>query len=198
MLKNRILGIIFITISIILPIYHNYHSKQKIVINQEKVSAYIDETTSDSIPQTTSVTIKKVIPNEYIAVLSIPTINLKRGLVNPTSYANNVKYNIEIIEGSSLPDQINTNLVLAAHNGNSEVSFFKDLDKLALNSLIEIYYNGTKYIYELAKIDTVPKTGQIKISRDNTRNTITLVTCKKNSDTEQVIYIGYLKEKIPY
>ena len=97
-----------------------------------------------------------------------------------------------------MPDIVGSNLVLAAHNGSSNVSFFKDLDKLNIASEIYIYYRGYKYIYSLTDITTVAKTGKVTITRDQNRNTITLITCKNKSNTEQVIYLAYLLAKELY
>ena len=93
---------------------------------------------------------------------------------------------------------INSNLILASHNGNSNVSYFKDLSKLTKGSLIYIYYQGTKYIYKLNNSYEIKKNGEANIIRDRTVNTLTLITCKDNSDTEQVIYIAYLISKETY
>ena len=198
MLKSKIVGITLILVSIIIPIYKNYQTKQNQTLNKKEVQIYLNETANNKKDSEYTITVKKVPTTKYIAVLSIPEINLKRGLVEPTSTQNSVKYNIEIIKGSSLPDKVSTNLVLAAHSGNSKVSFFKDLDKLKISSLIELYYNGFKYTYELSSINTVNKSGEVKVTRTRDKNTITLITCKKDSDTEQVIYLGYLKAQIPY
>ena len=134
---------------------------------------------------------------DYIAVLEIPSISLKRGLVSMTNPYNDIKYNIAIL-GGTMPDISKTNLILASHNGSSNVSFFKDLESLSLNEKIYLYYNGYKYIYELSNIYTVNKTGEVNISRDINHTTLTLITCKNNSDTEQLVFIAYLMDKEVY
>lgn len=141
---------------------------------------------------------KKKITYRYIAVLEIPTINLKKGLVDPNSKYNNVKYNIEIIPTSTLPNIINGNLILAGHNGANYISYFKNLSKMNIGDSILVYYNGYKYQYTLSEIYDVDKTGIIKIYRDFNKTTITLVTCKKNTKDKQVIYIGYLNDILKY
>ena len=97
-----------------------------------------------------------------------------------------------------MPDISKTNLILASHNGSSNVSFFKDLESLSLTEKIYLYYNGYKYIYELSNIYTVKKNGEVNISRDINRTTLTLITCKNNSDTEQLVFIAYLIDKELY
>lgn len=123
---------------------------------------------------------------------------MKRGLVSFDSKYNNVKYNIQIIEHSNMPNIEKSNLILASHNGTSGVSFFNKLDRMSDNCKINVYYNGIKYIYSLSNHYEVDKDGKIPVYRDREKNTITLITCKKNSKTKQVVYIGYLEDKVSY
>ena len=85
-----------------------------------------------------------------------------------------------------------TNFILASHNGSSSVSYFNNLSKMHQNDIINIYYNGIKYIYKYYHSYEVLKTGEINIERDKTISTITLITCKENDDNHQVVYLGYL------
>ena len=59
--------------------------------------------------------VKEQVKVNYIAVLKIPKIGLERGLVDPNSYLNNVNYNLEWLDGSSMPDQENGNVIIAGH-----------------------------------------------------------------------------------
>lgn len=183
---------------------YNYSIKTK--LNEEnnlKIEEFLESDTNEEIEileeniKEETIT-SKVSSYDYIAVLEIPSINLKRGLVDPNSKYNNVNYNIQIINKSSMPDVVNGNLVLAGHNGASYISFFKNLDKLNVNDKIYIYYGGYKYQYSLSKIYDTPKDGNIEVHRDNNKTTITLITCKKNSKDTQVIYVGYLDSKELY
>lgn len=132
-------------------------------------------------------------PNySYIAILEIPSISLKNGLLSPTDKYNNIAYNVTILPSSQMPGIPNSNLIIAAHNGTSPVSYFKKLSNLTTGSLINIYYQGTKYIYKLNNYYEIDKTGEANITRDKTTTTLTLITCKDNSDTKQVVYIAYL------
>lgn len=142
--------------------------------------------------------IKTEVMYDYNAVLEISSINLKKGLVSYDNKYNNVNYNIQIIETSSMPNVENGNLILAGHNGNSSVSFFKDLYKLKKGDLINVYYDNYKYIYEYSYYYEVDKTGTVDIVRDNNQTTITLITCKKGSETKQLVFIGYLIDKVVY
>lgn len=132
---------------------------------------------------------------QYVAILEIPKINLKQGLVAQTNEHNNINENIQIIDNSMFPDVINSNLILAAHNGNSKVSFFSNLNKLSKGDEIYLDYNNEKYRYMIDTIYDVLKTGVVNIIRDENKTAITLITCKNNDDSKQVVYIGYLIAK---
>ena len=198
MKRNNLLGIILIVISIMLPIFkyslqvHTNNTKDK------KVISYLKATSITNPPDNITNNEKNDNKNDYLAILEIPQISLKRGLVAPSNKYNDIEYNIAILGGSQMPDIKNSNLILAAHNGNSPVSFFKNLEKLNSSEYVYIYYQGYKYIYQVANYYILPKTGTINITRDKTKNTLTLITCKNNSDTEQIVYMAYLVTKEAY
>ncbi len=124
---------------------------------------------------------------QYIAVLKIPKINLEKGLVDINSKYNNVKYNIEIIKGSSMPNIDKGNLILASHSGNSKISYFKNLNKLKINDDVIIKYQGNDYIYKVKNIYEIEKTGKASILKNNEKKTLTLITCKHNTNKQIVI-----------
>ena len=127
----------------------------------------------------------------YIAVLKIPKINLERGLVNPTSYSNNINYNLEWLNGSSMPDEENGNVIIAGHSGNARISYFKNLDKLAIGDKIILLYNNQTYKYQVIDIYEEIKDGNIEIIKDKDETIITLITCKYNTNY-QIVVIGKL------
>ena len=182
----RIIGIFLIVLSFILPLSINKHENEVIVARRKEVNNYINKINySDN-------------RFHYVAILEIPQIDLKLGLVDKNSNDNNVNKNIQILDGSEFPNKINTNLILASHSGTSKVSFFNDLNKLSIGDTIYIYYNDYKYIYKLDNIYEIKKTGAVDIIRNKDKNTITLITCKNNDDNTQVSYIGYLIDKVDY
>lgn len=130
--------------------------------------------------------------NVYLGMVEIPKIGLKRYLYDIDSKENTVNKNVEIIKGSSMPDVTSGNLILAAHNGNTSLGYFKYLYKVDLNDKVIVYYKNLKYVYKIAKKYDVLKTGKVSIKRDKTKNTITLITCL-GSD-KQLVVIGYLDE----
>lgn len=123
----------------------------------------------------------------YIAYLKIPKINLIKGLVNKNSKFNNVDKNIQIIKESDMPDIVNGNLILAAHSGNSNISYFKDLNKLGVDDSIYIEYNNKQYGYKITDYYIVEKTGLVDIIRDENKTILTLITCVRNTNKQLVL-----------
>lgn len=129
---------------------------------------------------------------EYIAVLKIPKIKLEKGLVAKDSKYNNIDYGIKILKESDSPDVINGNVILAAHSGTADISYFNNLDKLKTNDEVLILYNGKTYQYKIVNIYDIDKTGKAKINRNNNKSTITLITCR-NGTNKQIVLIGELQ-----
>ena len=134
----------------------------------------------------------------YIGVLEIPKINIKRGFLNITDKNNNVNKNLQVIKGSDMPNIKNGNLIIAAHSGNSYISFFKNLYKLSNDDIAYVYFNNIKYTYKVAGKYDVEKTGKVAIHRDNKKNTLTLITCSQTDNTKQIIYILELESEEDY
>lgn len=203
MLKERkskknlliIIGSLFIFTGITIILYPLINNKY-IDIKEEKAikEYYIEEVNiAEEIqePEIEEVKPKKEI--NYIGILKIPKINLERGLVDRNSYLNNVNYNIQILSNSSMPDEKNGNVILAAHSGNGRTAFFKNIDKLVINDEVIIDYKNKTYKYKIIDIYDIEKTGKAKIIRNNNVNTLTLVTCRHNTNN-QIIVICELKE----
>ena len=131
----------------------------------------------------------------YFGYIQIPKINLNQGLVPLNSKDNNVNKNIQTIYPSDMPNIENGNLILAAHSGTSRISYFKNLWMLTTNDQFYILYNNIKYVYNITDIYTVPKNGQVEIRRNTNKTVTTLITCTKNDETTQTVYIGELIRK---
>ena len=125
----------------------------------------------------------------YVGTLEIPKINLKKGFLNIDSPYNNVDRNVTVIKSSDYPDVTNGNFILAAHTGSSSISFFTKLHDLSIGDLAYINYKEKKYTYQLVNIYTQPKVGWINIYRDTSKTIVTLVTCTKNTQETQTIFI---------
>lgn len=133
----------------------------------------------------------EVLEDEYLGIISIPKIGLRKKLYDIGSYRNDVDRNIEILASSKMPDVMGGNFILAAHNGNTSLGYFRDLHKLKVGDEVTIDYKNENYVYEVSKIYDVLKTGKVAIKRDKSQSTITLITCLGND--RQLVVIGYLR-----
>lgn len=131
---------------------------------------------------------------EYLGILEIKKIKLRKGFYKLNSNLNNVDKNIMIVSSSNMPDVNKGNLILASHSGNSSVSYFRYLDKLDMEDIASIYYLGKKYDYKLINYYDVDKNGSVQIIKNNDINTLTLITCKKNTNKQTVFIFELNKE----
>ena len=160
-------------------------SLEQFYIKEEQIIDKNDKTTSDEVEKEKKTKVKY----DYIAVLKIPKINLEKGLVEKNSKYNNINYGVQILKESDSPDVINGNVILAAHSGTANISYFRNLDKLDLGDDAIIYYQGNTYNYKVVKKYDADKTGKINIKRDRNTSTLTLITCRHNTDKQIVIIL---------
>ena len=158
-------------------------------IKEEQKIDKTDKTTSEEVKEES----KPKAKYDYIAVLKIPKINLEKGLVAKNSKYNNINYGIEILKESDSPDVINGNVILAAHSGTANISYFRNLDKINVGDEASIIYNGKTYNYKFVKIYDIEKTGKAVIKRDNNTSTLTLVTCRHNTNKQIILIAELLK-----
>ena len=157
-------------------------------IKEEQKVDKVDKTTSEEVKEVS----KPKVKYDYIAVLKIPKINLEKGLVAKDSKYNNINYGVEILKESDSPDVINGNVILAAHSGTANISYFRNLDKINVGDEAIIYYQEKTYKYVFSKIYDIEKTGKAVIKRDNNTSTLTLVTCRHNTN-KQIVLIANLQ-----
>lgn len=124
----------------------------------------------------------------YIGILKIDKINLYQGFYDKDSKYNDIELNIMINKESDYPNVINGNLILMAHSGDSDVSYFRYLDMLEVGDNAIIYYREESYNYKLVKVYESIKNGRVFIDRDDT-TTLTLITCSREKEDMQKIYI---------
>ena len=132
---------------------------------------------------------------DYFAVIKIPKIGLEKGLANKGSYYNNVNRNILVVKESDMPDKDKGNVILAGHSGNGRTAYFKNLHKLERDDEVSIFYNGNEYKYKVLNQYDIEKTGTANIVRNAEKSTLTLITCRHNTN-KQIIYICELVEKV--
>ena len=193
------LGIFLLLLGISYNIYNHYQQKKQDSVDNEKVEEFFEikeEKDSDEEVSVETPTVKEETDN-YIGVLEIPKINLKRGLVDKNSSDNNVNRNIYMIKKTTLPDeQTNSHIILAAHSGNSYVSFFRNLKKLDMKDKVYFYYKSVKYIYEVSNKYKIEKTGTTELKQTNISD-ITLITCISGTN-KQVVYVATLIDQENY
>ena len=161
----------------------------------EEIKVDIDEEEIKEQPKQEE---KKTSNYNYIGVLEIPKINIKRGFLNIKDKGNNVNKNLQLIKGSDMPNVKNGNLIIAAHSGNSYISYFKNLHKLSNDDVAYVYFNNIKYTYKVAGKYDAEKNGKVTIHRDNKKNTLTLITCSQTDKTKQIVYILELESEENY
>ena len=173
---------------IVLTIYTTFKTKSEedialdnFYIEEKQIENTDDTTTEDVVEE------KKDTSINYVAVLRIPKINLKRGLVDRGSKYNNIKYNIMILKESDSPDKEASNVILVAHSGTAGVAYFRNVDKLSLNDEIYLDYNNKTYSYKITNIYDIEKTGIAPIRKETTKSTITLITCRHNTNKQIVV-----------
>lgn len=137
---------------------------------------------------------KKVEVN-YIAVIKIPKIGLEKGLASKDSYYNNVNRNIQILTESDMPDKEKGNVILAGHSGNSSVSYFRKLNKLQNNDEVIISYKGNDYVYRMVNSYEIEKNGYAHILRNAEKTTLTLITCKHNTNKQLIVICELIEER---
>lgn len=125
----------------------------------------------------------------YAGILSIPKINFSRGFYQKGSSLNNVKFNIKILDSSSYPNEDKGNTILIGHSGNYSNSYFADLYHLEVGDTASIQYQEKNYHYKITNIYTDTKDGTVTIYRDEEKTCLTLITCTKDDETKQTIYI---------
>lgn len=185
---GSLLVIVGILIFIFPIIYNKYQEKQEEI----KLEYFFEVSTIDNYN-----VIEDTKQEDYIAVLEIPSINLKKGLYAIDSKNNNVNKNIEIIDSSDMPDITKGNFILAGHSGTGRIAFFDDLDKLIIDDTIIVYYKNIKYIYQINNIESIVKDGTIEIKREF-ESMITLTTCNQANKNEQLVITGILVSKENY
>ena len=178
-----VIGLILIFIGTLSLYLKNNIERKKEVKKEKSVNNFI---INQNIERINDDEPKELDVYDYIGVIEIPILDLKRGFVEKESQYNDVKYNVEVLDESDMPDVENGNLILAAHSGNTAVSYFKDLNKLSLNDEVYIYYNNHKYIYKVMNKYQIEKTGFANIVRKN-KSTLTLITCISRTNYQLVV-----------
>ena len=196
-----IIGLLIFLIFSFISVYYLGINKYNHKMEEIKIEEFFEEQeeyVSEITDEIKEIETKQEEVIKYTMILEIPDIGLQKGIFCVGLLSNTVSKNIEMLKESTMPDIDKGNVILAAHNGTSSVSYFNKLDKLNVGDKINLYYNGTKYEYILSNSYEIEKTGTAIIKRDKFKTTITLLTCKKNSKDKQIVYVAYLNNTSKY
>ncbi len=170
-----ILGAIFLIIK-----FYNVESES---LSENKMTLNYIKTTSNFNNQSISVT-----QNDYLFVLSIPSIGLKKGVSENNKVDDGISIN-EILVMPSLDDE--GMIILSSHSGNGSNAYFNNLNKLDIYDEVYIYYNGLKFVYEVADFELIDKSGTMVFDK---KYTLTLVTCDIENK-QLIIYLNLLSSE---
>lgn len=196
-----VIGSLSILVGISIIGYHIYSDYRLKNIEDNNIQEFFnEEQKEETIQEEVFVEVENKNVDEtnydYIAVLEIPKINLKRGL-SQDKYYNNVNRNVEILKGSTMPNISKGNFILAGHSGSGRVAYFRNLNKLTIGDISYIYYGGIKYTYKVNNIYDIEKTGTATITRDLNKTTLTMITCRHNTN-KQIVIISELINQESY
>lgn len=191
-----VIGIVFMMNDFVVERREKVFSKMNLELT-ELMSNQVQEETEDTSQNNPTVTAQEVVPTEpqnsdyetYAGILEIPKIGFSRGFYRKESSLNNVKFNLKILDQSNYPDEEKGNVIIIGHSGNYSNSYFGNLYQLAIDDTAIIKYNNKTYTYKIVNIYTEIKDGTVTIYRDETKNCLTLITCTKDDDTTQTVYI---------
>lgn len=200
----RKFGIYLVTIGVAILGFYFIYNNSLDTRNKEDINKYIEETSVvDEQPEEVieenqnENTTNKNYNITYTAILEIPKINLKRGVVDSTKNFNSINYAISVDNSSHYPNELG-NFILYSHSGNSNIAFFNRLNKLDINDDIYVYYNGVKYHYSIRNKYDIEKTGKAKVISRKDDKYITLITCNQNKKGFQIVIEGKLIDEINY
>lgn len=168
------------------------YEKVSISLYQEQNGQIIDNTPQEIAAAEISVS-ENTKKGNFLGVLKIDKIGLEQGFYDKDNENNNVGKNVTLLGPSNYPDEKNGNTILVAHSGSSYLGYFKNLWKLSKGDLATVYYKNNTYVYKIVNIYNDIKDGDVTIYRNKNKNTLTMITCTKDSDTEQTIYIAELE-----
>ncbi len=195
-------GIIALSWNYLAKMHDEIYSDMKIAMMDKDIPKNVsNDDVVDNAPVADNVDNKKPQENnqnyqvdysKYLGVLEIPKIGLKRGFYNVGNHYNNIQYNVTMVSGSTTPDVVNGNLILMAHSGDAYISYFAFLYRLGIGDSAYVTYNGHKYQYKIVNIYEVKKNGVVKIKRNKSKTVLTMITCTKDNDSTQTVYIAEL------
>jgi len=198
------LGIGLILLAIMVLVFNFIYQRNLEKDNNINVENYIEDTSVENSSEENNIVEENVTEEEkpvyqinYTAVLEIPSIDLKRGVVNNTSNFKSINYAISVDNSSKYPNEFG-NFILYAHSGNSSIGFFTKLVNVNIDDDVYVYYNGIKYHYSIFDKYDIEKTGKAEVITSNNEKYITLITCNQKRKGYQIVLIGKYVDEINY
>lgn len=173
-------------------VYNVSHAVNSIIDFKTNESVYKNDIVDEGYNDITKNEVLDVKSSEHIMTLSIPKININNKIYSKESIENDIDKNVQLMAESDMPDYLNGNVILGGHSGTGRLAYFKDLNKLVIGDLISLNYNGVDYLYRVVNYYIDDKDGSIVISRDLSKNSITLFTCMPNDKNNYLVIIGEL------
>lgn len=199
----RKIGIYLVIIGITFLTFYFMYNKALDRQAQDNVDDYIKDTSVvneviDEVQVEEKEEKQEVSSNiNYTAILEIPKIGLKKGVVDNTRNFDSINYAISVDNSSNYPNE-KGNFILYAHSGNSYIAYFRNLNMVNINDDVYVYYNGVKYHYVIYDKYDIEKTGKAKVISSKDNNYITLITCNQERKGYQVVLIGKLQDNKLY
>ncbi len=195
-IKYIILGFVLIIISLFTIIYKCFHTYYEDKLEKNKIQIFFENSKKENKKDDVNIINNLKLNENYLAIIEIPKISLKKGLYIIDSKLNDVDKNIQILKESTMPTEENSNLILASHSGSSRKSYFKNINKLENEDLIYIYYNNIIYAYKVVDKYEIEKTGYAVMKENTNKKVLTLITCKINTNKQIVIVSELIDEKL--
>lgn len=184
----NIIGFLLLFLGVGISVYIisiNYFNAK---FEEEHIESYLNQYDNDGnfVLHKQSSVVNNQSKYDYVAILEIPKINLKKGLVMSTNDFKSINYAISIDQNSNMPNE-EGNLILYAHAGNNRTSYFKNLNKLIVDDNVNVYYLGKNYSYRVNKKYEIEKTGFFALNENYSKYNLILITCVHNTNKQLVI-----------
>ncbi len=132
------------------------------------------------------VVVKKEKPMMHI---TIPAINISKDIYEKNSKENNIDKNVIIMNESDYPDEKGGIVILGAHSGPADISYFNDLYKLKKEDTIKLSYKNKTYTYKVVNYYLDDKNGSIAINNVNSKSRLFLYTCHPKNKSNYLVVV---------
>lgn len=102
------------------------------------------------------------------------------------SSINDYVYGIVMFMEYGRPNELNSNVIMGGHSGDSSNAYFNDLILLEIGDNVVLYYDNVKYIYIVDSIKEVFDT-ETSVLNNTGEKILTLLTCKNNDISKRIV-----------